>query len=63
MKAADGKGPIPHDGDLKSADTLHRIFCCSEVGEEPQELEIVSHCPARIDDGRLAGVREDSASS
>ena len=56
MKAADGKGPIPHDRGLKSA-TPCTAFCCSEVGEEPQELEIVSHCPARIDDGRLAGVK------
>ena len=36
-KAADEKGPIPHDGDLKSG----TAFCCSKVGEEPQELEIV----------------------
>jgi hypothetical protein len=45
MKAADGKGPIPHDGDLKSADTAAPRFAASEVGEEPQEL--VSHCPCK----------------
>ena len=47
-KAADEKGPIPHDGDLKSG----TAFCCSKVGEEPQELEIVSHGPAIDPAGR-----------
>ena len=51
-KAADGKGPIPHDGDLKSAETLHRSLLQQEVGEELQELEIIS--PARKDCRREA---------